>query len=47
MQEFEAEFFDDGIGEDVAGDLFDLFAGGVFAEAVEVEDGFDFGISAR
>lgn len=52
LEEFEAEFFDDGVGEDVAGDLFDFFAGGVFGEAVEVEDeefaladGLDFGVS--
>lgn len=38
LEEFEAEFFDDGIGEDVAGDLFDFLFGGVFGEAVEVED---------
>jgi len=54
LVKFEAEFFDDGIGEDFAGDLFDFFAGGVFGEAVEVEDeefaladGLDFGVSER
>ena len=52
LQEFEAEFLDYGIGEDVAGDLLDFFAGGVFGEAVEIEDeefaladGLDFGVS--
>jgi hypothetical protein len=46
------EFFDDGIGEDFAGDLLDFLFGGVFGEAVEIEDekfaladGFDFGVA--
>lgn len=50
----EAEFFDDGVGEDVAGDAFDLGDGFFAGEAVEREDEefsladvFDFGVAER
>lgn len=52
LDDLEAKFFDDGVGEDVAGDAFDL-GGGYFAgEAVEgqyeefsLADVFDFGVA--
>src|SRR5579862_1822320 len=54
VEKFEAEFFDDGIGEDVFGDAFDLRLGLFAAEAVEGEneefalaDVFDFVVAER
>ncbi len=38
VEDFEAEFFDDGIGEDVFGDALDLRFGFVAGHAVEIQD---------
>jgi hypothetical protein len=38
VEDIEAEFFDDGIGEDVFGDALDLDFGFVAGEAVEIQD---------
>lgn len=38
VEEFEAKFFDDGVGEDVFGDAFDLGLSFFAAQAIEGED---------